>query len=130
MNKVKDQAEISLRIPELLACNGRLILQAVKKADAKSESGIIIPVNYEIWTQDRKSDRERAQEDNPYKWYDFYVVGMAPEVTTQMQLENGIIPEIGDKVIVSERFEPSEVYRHCPLNVHELLLKHISIIRF
>ncbi|MFA6917002.1 MAG: hypothetical protein WC222_11435 [Parachlamydiales bacterium] len=114
-----DNKEINLVVPALLPCNGRIVLQAVNKKEYK-HGNIIIPVNQEIWTNERKPDKQRQQEDNPYKNYDFYVVGYAPEVHEQMRLPADILIEIGDKVIMSERFEPI-LYQEGPETLYFLI---------
>jgi co-chaperonin GroES (HSP10) len=114
-----DNTEINLVVPALLPCNGRIVLQAVNKKEYK-HGNIIIPVNHEIWTQERKPDRQRTQEDNPYKNYDFYVVAYAPEVNEQMRLPAVTPIEIGDKIIMSERFEPI-LYQEGPETLYFLI---------
>lgn len=105
MQTAKSEKQINLRVPYLLPCNGRLVLQATSKEDYVTKSNIIIPVNFDLFNQ-RKSNKEEAETKSPYAGYDFYIVAMAPEVQEQMRLQHGRVPEAGDKAIVSERFTP------------------------
>lgn len=97
---------IKLIVPLLLPGNGRIIMQAIPKQEMKTKSGLIIPVNTEIWTNERKTDRERREEVNPYKNYYFFAVGWAPEVPEQFRLSDGKSVEFADMIKLSERFEP------------------------
>lgn len=96
------QKIINLRGPVILPSNGRIVLQAVEKAE-KKKGLLYIPVKKKLYDP-RKPEREVVQEDNPQDVYDYYAVAMAPEVNEQMRLANGMKLELGDRVIISSNF--------------------------
>jgi co-chaperonin GroES (HSP10) len=106
-----EKKELKLFIPRMLPVNDRIICQLIPKDYFKTESGLVLPLGYDI----NATNRQR-ENTNPYSKYYFIVVRYSKNIHKVFPLPSVYDNvkktfvqtklEIGDSIIMSENMAP------------------------